>query len=374
MPRASLLAALCAVLPFAAIWLISPAQASSAKANAPTAKTLGDPIPNLSRPQLDEFTLGRRLFRWELWRPSPGAKGFNSRLCSSCHDQPEVGGGSIDAVHQVGFKADPSDPSGFTVVHRLRRTPDGRFAAARFTDDVTVRRAPMLVGIGLLEAVPDATLKKLADPNDANKDGISGRSLMVGGKPGKFGWKGNIATIDEFTVTAFRVEMGLVSEPTPQEDFGSRLGPNHLRAVAHYMRALGAPPKLSLNAQASKGKALFQKLACGSCHTPQLKTGASALSQLSNKTFEPYTDLLLHEMSDKGSLKKSSGAPTPTEIRTAPLWGIGSFAGPYMHDASAKTLEEAILKHAGEAKASASKFKALPASDKAALLAFLKRL
>ena len=193
---------------------------------------------------------------------------------------------------------------------------------------------------------------------------------MVGERIGRFGWKSTIPSVEAFTIDAFKNELGMSISSFDREDFGGGLGMSQIKAVTHFLKTLGPPPR---SAQLKEGKALFEKVQCGSCHTPSLQTGTNSIAALSKKTFEAYTDLLLHEMGD-GKLHGNGAQVSDTEFRTAPLWGIGKFTGPYMHDGSAKTLEDAILKHGGEAAASRDKFKALSAKEQKTLVGYVQGL
>lgn len=60
---------------------------------------------------------------------------------------------------------------------------------------------------------------------------------------------------------------------------------------------------------------------CESCHKQTLKTGTSPISSLSNKTFHPYTDFLLHDMGPALDDGYTEGSAKTSEWRTPPLWG-----------------------------------------------------
>ncbi len=138
------------------------------------------------------------------------------------------------------------------------------------------------------------------------------------------------------------------------------------------MQTLKAPVQRNQNdADVQSGKQIFLNTGCANCHTPQLITGFSSIAALSNKTFFPYTDLLLHDMGPGLDDGYTEGSATTAEWRTPPLWGLGlsknSQGGQYflLHDGRAKTIEEAIILHGGEASQSKTKFQQLTAADKA---------
>ncbi len=148
-----------------------------------------------------------------------------------------------------------------------------------------------------------------------------------------------------------------------------------------YLRTLKAPIQRNVNdAEVLQGKNLFTQINCSGCHKPQLTTGTSSITALSNKIFFPYTDLLLHDMGSSLDDGYTEGSAKTFEWRTPPLWGLGlspnSQGGQYflLHDGRAKSIEQAIEMHGGEALQSKNKFVLLTQADKNALLKFLKSL
>jgi CxxC motif-containing protein (DUF1111 family) len=334
--------------------------------------TLGDPVGGLTDEEEDLFIRGRRLFRWELWRPDRGVKAFNETECSACHREPFFGGSNYDATTYAPFVADSSNATGFRPFQRRQRESGASFAKVAIPEGADLRRAPSLFGIGLIEAIPDSTILAKADPADANKDGISGRALTISGKLGRFGWKGHVATVRDFTIDAFKTELGMNISSFERQDFGGGLGSSQVDAVTHFLKTLGHP-KRKAEADSGKARNLFTKIGCASCHTPNFSTGDSPIGGLKKKSIWPYADFLLHEMGS-ASLHKGSGTPNSTEFRTPPLWGIGKYSGPYWHDGSVKTLAEAIEKHGGEARAAAEAFGKLGKADQDAVISFVKAL
>ncbi len=341
---------------------------------AASAAEFGDPIPGLANSEEDLHIRGRRLFRWELWRPDRSSNGFNETECSKCHLEPYFGGSNKDPKTFVSFLPDSEDRTGLKVYHRLQRNETRRFVEPTRPPDAMVRRAPALFGIGLLEAVPNVEIAKLSDPSDENKDGISGRTLVFGGAPAKFGWKPNISSIDLFVAQAFKGEMGMLVEPYEREDFAGGLGAGQVKAVSFFIKTLGPPPRTKLNPNQLEGKKLFTKVGCQTCHVGSLRTGESSIAAISKKTIEAYTDLLAHQIQPNEPLHTSIDRYDIGEYRTAPLWGLGMFGGPYWHDGSAPTILEAILKHDGEAAKSKAAFQKLAPADQKRLLEFLQAL
>lgn len=260
-------------------------------------------------------------------------------------------------------------------------------------DHFSVRIAPPLVGLGLLEAVPEETIAQLADPDDADGDGLSGRMAVVPdledptvSRLGRFGYKAAQATVSYQIAAALNRDMGVRSRIFPMLDGESAPGnieieDAELDQMNRYVSLLGVSARRNLTDEvALRGETLFEQMNCVSCHTPELKTSPHhPMAELRNQTIRPYTDLLLHDMgsglADNMGEKGASGA----EWRTAPLWNIGLTEGvsggeAYLHDGRARTLEEAILWHGGEGAAAKEAFRNLPATDREAVIQFLRSL
>ena len=267
---------------------------------------------------------------------------------------------------------------------------------------ISPRLAPPVFGGGLLEAVPEAVLERLADPDDKNGDGISGRVNHVtdrrtGRKAvGRFGWKANEATLRGQAAEAFAGDMGITSAEHPAENYTDdqaaklRDFPDGGKPEAEtlimdrmesYLRGLAVPARRNMGDPAvTRGGVLFQSLNCTACHTPVLQTAADyPLPELRDQTIRPFTDLLLHHMGPDLADGRPDGEATGTEWRTPPLWGLGLNATVngntfFLHDGRARTTQEAILWHGGEAQASRDAFKKLSKEDRSAVLTFLDSL
>jgi CxxC motif-containing protein (DUF1111 family) len=275
----------------------------------------------------------------------------------------------------------------------------------------SARISPPLIGLGLLEAVPEATILALADEGDKNGDGISGKPA-TGADPvtgqkrlGRFGWKAGATSLRHQIAGALRNDMGVMTSifPTPdcgamQQGCGNDKGPELSDAafddLVKYNHLLGVRARRSLDdATALRGETLFAQAGCAGCHVAELRTSKFApLAELRDQVIHPYTDLLLHDMGPGLADNLGEGQATGAEWRTSPLWGIGLSAcvtggvvGPfqkavcaphhdYLHDGRARTIEEAILWHGGEGAKSKTAYVAMPAADKAAMLKFLDSL
>ena len=241
-------------------------------------------------------------------------------------------------------------------------------------------------GLGLLEAIPEQTIIGLADPDDRNQDGISGRPNSVWDVVkqvevlGRFGWKANNPDLIQQTATAYVNDMGVTSPMFPAPDGSSEIDEDTLKSATVYVQTLAVPARTMLNdPQVQQGERIFNTANCAACHVANLRTGNHELAALSNQTIYPYTDLLLHDMGAGLADGRPDFRASGTEWRTSPLWGIGltqtvlPYSG-YMHDGRARTLEEAILWHAGEAEASKEMFRKMSKDDRTALIKFLRSL
>ena len=270
------------------------------------------------------------------------------------------------------------------------------------------RNAPPMIGLGLLEAVPQEDILALADPDDRNGDGISGKANWVKDKAdgevklGRFGWKAGAPSIRVQSASAFSGDIGistpLVDRPygdcTPAEtecfamptgeqaDRGVSEGPDPvLDLVTFYSRNLGVPRRRDIDDPAVlRGKQSFYTLGCISCHTPKYVTSRYAEGDAQKfQLIWPYTDMLLHDMGQGLADHRPEGAADGYEWRTPPLWGIGLTATVsghtlFLHDGRARNLTEAILWHDGEAEKAKDGFANLPKSQRDDLLAFLESL
>lgn len=263
------------------------------------------------------------------------------------------------------------------------RTPDGNPLADGIHQ--SYRTAPPLIGMGLLNAIDAATLEALADPDDANGDGISGRINHVWdpvtqtAEIGRFGWKANVATLRLQVAGAAANDMGLSNEVFPDPDGNRDVPDAQLDQMVAMVSTIGVPREAPRSAAAWHGRELFDQFHCSGCHIPTLETGDDPNPALAHQIIHPYTDLLLHDMGDELSDARSDFQASGTEWRTPPLWGIGLTkkvqpGATFLHDGRARTLAEAILWHGGEAEAAREAFRTASKADRDALIAFLSTL
>lgn len=251
---------------------------------------------------------------------------------------------------------------------------------------MSLRLPPPVFGLGLLEAVDLATLRALADPDDGNGDGISGRMNEVWdveGRalvPGRFGWKANSPHLTQQSAEAYVNDMGVTNPLFPEADGTHEITRDTLEAAVFYAQSLGVPARTALDdAEVRRGEGLFKTLGCEQCHRETLETGSHTVTELEHQRIHPYTDLLLHDMGPALADGRPDGAASGSEWRTPALWGLGltQTVLPYaafLHDGRARTLEEAVLWHGGEAESSREGFRTLSAADRAALVRFLGSL
>mgnify|MGYP002778572953 FL=1 len=388
---------------------------------------LDGPLDGLAGPQLAAHAAGDAEFSRH-FTPAEGLGPlFIATSCESCH----VGDGKGHPLFDITRFGRPGaggafDPmrafGGPQLQHRAilnylaERTPGGATAVARFT-------APAVTGLGLLEAVDDATLLALADPDDRDGDGVSGRVHLVdstdaiaefvdfeatlvdgpatrhvpvnGRYVGRFGKKARVVTLLQQTAFAYSEDMGLTTDHVPRDlvnrqvgNFAADAAPDPevssatVGNVVFYLRTLRPPPRRDATApDVLAGARLFGEAGCGGCHLPTLRTGASELAALDRVEFHPFTDLLLHDMGpelDDGGY--TEGDARPSEWRTAPLWGLGlaeraqGGGAFYLHDGRARTLRDAIRFHGGEGARSRAAFDRLAPDQQARLLAYLRSL
>ncbi|MEM9217631.1 MAG: di-heme oxidoredictase family protein [Cyanobacteria bacterium P01_F01_bin.150] len=250
------------------------------------------------------------------------------------------------------------------------------------------RMPPVVFGLGLLEAIPEEELMAIADPNDKNKDGISGRANQVWDMQakqmamGRFGLKANQPNVHQQTAAAYVDDMGVTNFLFPEPDGTYDLDDEQLDLATFYTQSLSVPARTLLDDPVTQqGEKLFSQASCTACHIPTLRTGDDypRLPLLASQTIHPYTDLLLHDMGKGLADNRPDFDATGQEWKTPALWGLGLSQtvlpySTYLHDGRARSLEEAVLWHGGEAQASKEAFVAMDKGDRTALVRFLRSL
>jgi CxxC motif-containing protein (DUF1111 family) len=378
----------------------------------------GDPLPGLSAAEQAQFAAGKTAFEAAEDVGDGLGPVFNENACVACHTT-VVGGSSVTGAGSTrletrfGQKTGPGefafDPLADLGGSLLQDHAIGMVGTSNYVPEVVPqqanvvaqRRTTPLFGLGLVDNVPDDTLRQVAALEQANSPATAGRLSIVDdvgfgqpGRVGRFGWKCQQATLFAFSGDAYLNEMGITTPMFPMEncpqgdctDFP--VGPpgnpalppvpndadnSTLVMFTDFMRFLGPPPQLTLTGQAQQGAALFTQIGCNNCHVPSLTTGnGSDSAALNNVTFFPYSDFLLHDMGSLGD-GIAQGTAGRTEIRTAPLWGVRLQAN-LLHDGRAKDIPQAILMHRGQGQAASDAFANLNHGQQTALVAFLKSL
>jgi len=365
---------------------------------------LDGPVEGLTYEQNRQFLAGDVAFNDEIFSSSNGLGSiFVATSCGSCHAGDGKGHpfttltrfGQIDStgnqfMHLGGPQLQNRALPGYT--------PEQIPAGATFSKFTP----PANTGLGFLELVSDADILAMADPYDVNSDGISGVPNWIA-LPSfvspfgnaipqgvryihRFGKKAAAYNLLHQTVNAYNQDIGITSSFETKDVYtGLDIDPEVTNVTVHnvvfYLQTLKAPIQRNQNdAEVMQGQNLFIQAGCESCHKQTLTTGLSNIAPLSNKTFHPYTDLLLHDMGPGLDDGYTEGNAKTFEWRTPPLWGLGlspnSQGGQYflMHDGRAKSIEEAIQLHGGEAATSKNKFNLMTAAERNAVLKFLKSL
>ncbi len=365
---------------------------------------LDGPVEGLNYEQKRQFVEGDIAFNDEIFTSHTGLGTlFVATSCGSCHAGDGKGHpfttltrfGQTDStgnqfLHLGGPQLQSRALPGYTV----EKIPAGA-SFSSFTP-------PANTGLGFLELVSDEDILAMADPNDNNADGISGEAnwhtlpqFIVpkttaldqhGRYIHRFGKKAAAFNLLHQTVNAYNQDIGITSSFNPYDVYSGlatdpEVTDRTINNVVFYLQTLKAPiQRNQQEAEVIKGKTLFIQAGCESCHRQTLRTGYSPIAALSNKEFHPYTDLLLHDMGPELDDGYTEGNAKTYEWRTPPLWGLGlspnSQGGGYflMHDGRARSIEEAILLHGGEAMPGKNLFIQMNNADQKALLKFLQSL
>ncbi|WP_281968809.1 di-heme oxidoredictase family protein [Roseovarius nanhaiticus] len=433
-----------------------------------TADAFSDPSNNIGFDGELRFKVGNGLFR-KLWVSSPSSTLasdglgplYNARSCQSCHIKDGRGHppepGEQSAVSMFLRISIPDDAARMTEIEEyLGTAPDPTYGtqlqdfalpgipaeyrlAIAYTEIpvalsggetaslraptytaadlgygplhpqamLSPRVAPQMIGLGLLEAIPAADILALADPDDADGDGISGRANIVWSAEydmpmlGRFGLKAGSPTVREQSAGAFAGDIG-ISNPLFADPFGEcttiqdacenaphgdgdardfEVDAEGLDLVTFYSQNLGVPARRDVDdPEVLRGKEVFHSTGCAACHTPKFVT--HRLDDQPAQSFQliwPHTDMLLHDMGEGLADNRPEARATGREWRTPPLWGIGltervSGHTYFLHDGRARSLLEAVLWHGGEAEAARDTVAQMPPEDRAALIRYLESL
>jgi len=402
------------------------------------------------------FMFGKQLFE-TVWEPAPGSQPttdglgpvFNRSACSECHVNngrgapPESPDATMDSMlvrlsvpgedthggpepvpgyggqlQDRGIDGVPSEGRAQITYEEisgefadgskyLLRKPVLRFVELAFGELpgnvlTSARVASPMIGLGLLEAVPDETLHALADAGDKDSDGISGRVNIVWDvvnqteAVGRFGWKANMPTLRQQNAGAALGDMGITTPVFPDDlceaeqeacraeadavaDPPELLG-SFFDPLVRYTQLIAVPrQRMGDTPEVQRGFGVFRDSGCATCHMPTLVTGETEVVELADQVIHPFSDLLIHDMGAGLADDRPDFLASGAEWRTAPLWGIGltetvSGFTSFLHDGRARSLTEAILWHGGEAAVAQARFRDLSESKRDELIAFLESL
>lgn len=378
----------------------------------PTNENLDGPVEGLTNEERIKFLEGDKAFNGDIFTSQTGlGPYFVATSCGACHAGDGKGHpsttltrfGQADSngnlyLNMGGPQLQNRAIPGYTPESIPSGAPSSKFTP------------PANSGLGFLEALTDAQILSNADPNDVNGDGISGVPNYIdppsyfqpqnhhvpsnGKYIGRFGKKAGAIDLIQQTANAYVQDMGITSDYISNEPaingiqgiYGDpvpdpEISLNKLLNVVFYLRTLKAPePRNTSSSDHQLGKRIFNQIGCEKCHKENWTSGVSAINAISNRSFSPYTDLLLHDMGPGLDDGYTEGKAKSSEWKTPALWGLGlsknSQGGKYylLHDGRAKNIEEAIDLHGGEGQKSRGQFVALSDQDKKALLKFLEDL
>ena len=411
---------------------------------------------NMAPGNANAFVLGRRVHHtsfltgvhgerhdnpiWYSQRNKSG-KHFINESCAGCHVRngkalvADVGGSLDKWVFNVGEQnGEPMSSIGRVLQPRKvgTGTSEGTVTLGAWTElsnglrspnyifsngtppQFSARIAPSIVGVGLLEAIDEATIMSWEDENDSNNDGISGRASLVEDpetgdlRLGRFGYKAGTFSVKHQIASAFNTDMGVMTSMLPNPDCGSQqtdcgnsgseVSDENIDNLVKYLSLLGVGARRDYNNRT--GEDLFEEIGCAGCHRPSMTTSNNhPLTELRGQTIYPYSDLLLHDMGPGLADNLAEGSASGAEWRTTPLWGLGlaknvmlgdakgndlvSLARDYpadlnrigyLHDGRARTIDEAIRWHGGEGEASKVAYESLNDTQRNAVIEFLESL
>lgn len=344
---------------------------------------------------------------------------FNQTSCANCHSGPRVGGGSNVTELRAGHRDSSGNFVNPTIVINggkdviTGRSLINQFAICKKAKEVlprsenirALRISVSTLGDGFIEAVDDQTILDIAQRQRAATGGlIHGQAIKVDvlestgtQRIGRFGWKAQHASLVSFAADAYLNEQGITSSLLPLDitsvcdavadpEDAVVEGLADIDHFAEFIRATKAPPvdaTVAATPDAKAGAVLFDKIGCGLCHVSIMTTAPTGTAingsrfilpdALGNKTFHPYSDLLLHNVGTGDGIVQNGGQSTANKLRTPPLWGV-RLRTRLMHDGKSTSTNSAILRHGGEAGFVSERYRRLPTTQKGQLLKFLASL
>ena len=345
---------------------------------------------------------------------------FNAASCAQCHQNIVTGSASQITEVRAGHKDANGNFVNPTVVINQGNTQVGGRSIVNDrsicenaqehvpeTETILARRAVLnTLGDGFIEALGDATLLKIASLQPGQSNGrIHGEAIVIPileapGQTGvgKFGWKAQQPTVLSFSADAYLNEMGVTNRLRPKdvttvckvtsdpEDIPDSIGMEDIDHFAQFIRGTQVPPRdtaLAATVDAQAGAKLFASIGCNICHVDTLVTMPAGRvinggvytvpAALGNKIIHPFGDFLLHDVGTGDGIVQAGPADTANKLRTVPLWGL-HIKSRFMHDLASLTLQDAIVRHRGEAEHIAHEFKHLTTEQQQQVITFLKSL
>jgi CxxC motif-containing protein (DUF1111 family) len=355
---------------------------------------------------------------------------FNATSCVACHSQGGTGGGGANEHNVLAFEVDPDRDRTEVVSHvvhanaiskdfqETRRTVQDLFrlipGGVRVVSGCSVNlgdhnpvtfqeiNSPALFGVGVLDKVSSLPVimhnakrasEKVSDEFRGNykHNGTGFVRTLAGGQMGKFGWKGQFASVEDFVASACAMELGLTNaykaQPIPREhneDANAKLDMTYeqLAQLVAFVKSLPPPQQLLpsdplAQQRAIQGEALFTRARCSDCHVKDLGDAKGVYTDFQLYTLErkDVPGAGLYGGNEKRDIQfaRPSTVPLPEHWKTPALWGVADSA-PYFHDGLATTLEEAIQRHLGQAKLSHSLYNQLSPDERSMVVEFLKTL
>ncbi|WP_145062726.1 di-heme oxidoredictase family protein [Engelhardtia mirabilis] len=362
----------------------------------------GEPVAGLDSDLRARFEAGRFEFDRQMTERDGLGPAFNDQSCFTCHRQPAAGGFSERVVTHFGRTREPASElreRGGPILQAQGVEPAAIELLPSEADVRAERISPHLFGIGLVELLPDEALVALAAAQpEAQRGRVHWVQPLEGGplRAGRFGWKSQFATLLSFTADASLQELGQTNRLLPEElapggDFRVLLefdrtpdpelrpdadGIDRLDRLVDFQSLLAPPPQTPRAGH--PGEAIFERIGCAVCHQPRLQLPANLDGPLAGVHFAPYSDYLLHDLGAEADGIRTRGAE-PTEMRTAPLWGLtgrrflwhdGTLTGGTFESRVAA----AIDRHAGQGEAARDRFRSLELAERRTLLEFLASL
>jgi CxxC motif-containing protein (DUF1111 family) len=330
---------------------------------------------------------------------------YNAQSCRECHQNIVSGGASQVTVLRSGHLLNGQffESQGGSLIQSRAIYPEATELVVKGDDIRAFRISPNTLGDGYVEAIANDTLIHIRDSQPAT---MRGTAVMVPvleaqghARIGRFGWKGQHASLESFAADAYLNEMGITTPLLPDEntasgrdisDFDTVADPEDdgedVKAFANFIRSTKVPSRGPITSDVAAGEQVFKTVGCATCHVTAITTAETGTSinggaatvnaALGSKIIHPYSDFLLHNVGTGDGIPiqpTAEFAETASRMRTAPLWGLRT-RNRLMHDGTSFTRAEAILRHSGQASSVTNAYRALTPTQKALLDAFLGSL